>query len=479
MIKTKKKLNLTVPARASVWYSAVAILEKGASLIFTPIFTRLLTAREYGIYSLYTSWMGIFTVFCTLEISGNAIYRGLLKFREKTDTFISSSLGLITTASFTSLCLYLIFRGKINLLTGLETGFCVLLILQIFLSGIQNLYLGKCKFFYDYKSANIINLIFSLFSPLMSIALISLLKIGALGRIIAPIIVSASLAIPLLIKILKKEQRLFDVKIWKYLFKFLLPLLPYFIASTVISQSGRIIIGRFLGKEELGKYSVAFSVGFIISLISGAISSALHPWIIRKLDAKRGDLTDGTSEKLFALISFAALGMLALLPEIFRILAPGEYYSAIAVVYPITICATVGFLTSILSAYIGYFEKNYLLTLNALTVAALSLSLNLIFTVNYGYICAAFIHLFCSIILFILNYISLNMISHGDCFRLAGKIKHLILVSSLSIILYLFRGVQISRMLLLLVIILFILPIAMQCKNLMLEKRINEKQVNN
>ena len=52
----------------AAWSVISALLSRGAGVIFTPIFTRILTPSEFGVYSLYTSLMGLFTAICTLDI---------------------------------------------------------------------------------------------------------------------------------------------------------------------------------------------------------------------------------------------------------------------------------------------------------------------------------------------------------------------------------------------------------------------------
>ena len=71
--KIKRKRALNVPALAGIWYTASSFLERGSAIIFTPIYTRLLSPEEYGVYSVYNGFLGIVSVFATLEISGGQV----------------------------------------------------------------------------------------------------------------------------------------------------------------------------------------------------------------------------------------------------------------------------------------------------------------------------------------------------------------------------------------------------------------------
>ena len=48
-----KYKNLSVRARAALWFTICSFLQKGISFITVPIFTRLLTTEEYGANAAY------------------------------------------------------------------------------------------------------------------------------------------------------------------------------------------------------------------------------------------------------------------------------------------------------------------------------------------------------------------------------------------------------------------------------------------
>ena len=466
----KTKFKITLPARASVWYTIVAFFERSAGVIFTPIFTRLLTPSEYGVYSLYTSWLGVFTVIASLEITGGVVYRGLLKFKSEIESYISSALGLLILSTLISLTLYLTFGRRLNDLTGLTTGITLLLFFQILLAGIENLYMARLKFHYTYKSHAAISLTIALLSPLLSIMLIKATRLGGVSRIIAPIITSAAVAVPIFFIILKKSKRLFRGEFWRFILKFNLPLLPHFLALSVIAQAGKIIIGRYLGGAELGKYSVAFSAGFIVSLVTYGISSALQPWINRKLISCEERRINDTAEALFSLAVISTLSFFCIIPEIFSIFASREYYEAIGAVYPIAISVVISFLTSTVSTAISYYEKNLFLTISSVSIAALSVSLNLFAVPRLGYIAAALIQLFSSFLMLFLSYFTLRLILKKELFLPREYLKYILLILLFSLLLYLFRGVFLSRALILTVLIMIILPLLDRCKSLICEK---------
>ena len=63
----KKYKNLSVVAKAALWFTFATFLRKGISFITVPIFTRIMTTEQYGRYSAYMSLVNVFTILCGLE----------------------------------------------------------------------------------------------------------------------------------------------------------------------------------------------------------------------------------------------------------------------------------------------------------------------------------------------------------------------------------------------------------------------------
>lgn len=51
----KKYQGMPVQVKASFWFLICSFLQKGISVLTTPIFTRLLTTVEYGRYNVFNS----------------------------------------------------------------------------------------------------------------------------------------------------------------------------------------------------------------------------------------------------------------------------------------------------------------------------------------------------------------------------------------------------------------------------------------
>ena len=69
--KTWEKMQ-SIPRgmKASVAFFVASVFASGISYITTPIYTRLLTADEYGHISVFMTWVSIFEILATFYLSG-------------------------------------------------------------------------------------------------------------------------------------------------------------------------------------------------------------------------------------------------------------------------------------------------------------------------------------------------------------------------------------------------------------------------
>lgn len=131
-----KYKNLPVQMKASFWFLICAFLQKGISMLTTPIFTRLLTTVEYGQFNVFTSWLGIITIFVSLNLSYGVYTQGLIKFNEERNAFTSSLQSLTTVLVVFWIVIYLVFHDIWNEIFSLSTVQMLALLIMIWTSSI-------------------------------------------------------------------------------------------------------------------------------------------------------------------------------------------------------------------------------------------------------------------------------------------------------------------------------------------------------
>ena len=124
-----KAIPITV--KASFWFLICGFVQRGISLITTPIFSRLLSTSEYGDFSVYQTWYNIIIIFASLNLASGVYMRGLVKYEEDQDRFTGSlqCLYMLTTA----ICfgIYMLFQNRWDKFFGLDSSFIYAMFIDI------------------------------------------------------------------------------------------------------------------------------------------------------------------------------------------------------------------------------------------------------------------------------------------------------------------------------------------------------------
>ena len=323
-----RPLNLRKPATAAVFYTAGGVIQKIIGVLATAVFTRLLFPDEFGLYSAFAGWMGIFTVFATLELPGVAIYRGLQTSRGREREFLSSALSLLYIIWLAATGGYLILSPLINRITTLSTPLTLALLITILGTGVSSVYLSYLRYRYSYLRVTVINLLLSVAVPGVAVALILTGAARAEARIISLSAVYAALAIFLTFIIFKEGKRIHAPGVWRAILSTVLPLLPHHAALSAIAEGGTLIINLLLGRGDAAAYSLAFGIGLAPAVLTAAIQGSLSPWILRRC----ADFGHGRAAEVCAAIFEGVCSLIIpfslAIPLAIRIIAPGGYSAA-------------------------------------------------------------------------------------------------------------------------------------------------------
>ena len=77
-----KYTNLSLQKKAVLWFTFATILQNGILFLVTPIYTRILTDNEYGVFSIYQSWQQIISILSIMALD-RCITVGFMKFEKK------------------------------------------------------------------------------------------------------------------------------------------------------------------------------------------------------------------------------------------------------------------------------------------------------------------------------------------------------------------------------------------------------------
>ena len=461
-----KAKNIRVPAKASIWYVGTSVISKIVGLLVTPVFTRILTGEEYGAYSLYMSYLGFFSLICTVGFSASVIYKGLQVFPEKKESFISAALGFNFCFSLLICILLFAFSGVL----GISRILVLILCIQLITDSAVGLSLMEKRYYYSYRTVAFVSLFEAVGAPIISLILLYGTSLGFVAKLFGLLIPATLSATALVLGIIQKSKRLFDKEIWSYLFHRSLPLLPSVVSAALTSHVASFVIAKALGGSALAKYSVTHSVGVGLLLLISTLGASLTPWITRKLAAKNVAAISCVTDVLFRLFGAATLFLIALVPEAVAFLAPIEYSEAIYAAVPIALAALPSFITSVVGVGLVFLDLGGRVSIAASIGAVSNFLLSLILIPSLRYIGAGTALLLSSLITSAVSLYYLKKAEFGSILKLKDTLSVFISVSALGIIISLLYNYATPRFLLLLIPAFMILKTLPTLKNLIREK---------
>lgn len=431
----KKYKEMSIELKATLWFTFCLAVQKGVAVITTPVFTRLMSTQQYGQYSVFNSWLQIFSIITTLKLTGAVFNKGMSKYKNDRDAYTSTmqTVTLLITIIITGI--YLIFRKYINELTGLPTFIMLAMFLELMVDPAVNFWTLRKRYEYQYKVVVIRTVSYVVLNAIIGIIVVAMSEEKGYARILSSVVVSFCFGLMLFVanlangkKILKKEYAVFAIT-------FNTPLLLHYFSQYVLDQFDRIMIQKMDSVSAAGKYSVAYSAGALLMIITQGINSSLVPWQYKKLEEKKFKSLDDVLYQTYLIILGTVMLFSAFAPEVMKVLAGPKYYQAVYVVPPVALGMLFLHMYTSVANIEFYYSLNKFTMYISMVGAALNVVLNYIFIKMFGYVAAAYTTLVCYIIFAFSHYIyvSVNVKKIEKIDKMMDS-KRIVILSAISVL---------------------------------------------
>ena len=284
----QKYESLPVQVRASFWFLICSFLQKGISMITTPIFTRIMSTGDYGQYGVFNSWYGIISIIVALGLTGGVHTQGLVKYDKDRKVLSSSLQGLTFSLVIGWFLIYLIFRVFWNTLFRLSTVQMLSMFIIIWTTAVFGFWANEQRVTYSYRALVIVTLFSSVLKPAIGILMVLNSDDKATARIIGWVIADILTFSWMFVYQLKRGKTFYSKRFWIYALGFNIPLVPHYLSQTVLNSADRIMIERMVGSSESGIYNLAYSISLIMMLFNTALAQTISPWMYQKIKDRRG-----------------------------------------------------------------------------------------------------------------------------------------------------------------------------------------------
>lgn len=397
-----KYIGMSVPVKAAFWFTVCNFLQRGISMITTPIFTRMLSTDEYGLYSTYLSWETVLAMVVTLSL-----YKAMMNLYVKYDNqekILSALCGLELLLSLIWLGIGIIFQKPLaDLLQLPKSLVCCLFVSFIFQAVFQCWALYK-RYVYDYRTLVLTTLISTAGSAVLGVVAVVFFSPTAESRVVSSTFVTAVIGIVLYVTIFKNGKSFFDEKVWLFSLGFCIPLMPHYLSEFVLQSSDKIMINYLCGTSDVALYSIAYSAGSLINLITGAINSTFAPYQYQKIKAGEYELLAKRANQVLLFVGVMLAGIMLFSREIVLVFGGVKYIESVDVIIPICIGVYFNYMFQLFARVQEYYERKLTVVIPSILCAILNLILNYIFIKLCGYQAAAYTTFVCYAIFCLIHY---------------------------------------------------------------------------
>ena len=379
-------------AKAGIGYTIGNVLIKGLSFLTLPIFTRLMSTADYGLYTTFVSYENIITL-----VSGLGLYASLktakIEYKDKVDSYVST-VSLLTIA-FTCLLMLIAFpfKEQIGAFFGFNGYITLLMVAQAWASAVITMYNCRVSLDFAYKRYIALSLIISVCNICLSLGLILTVNKNDpfIGRVLGTSLPLIIIAIILVIGFFHKASPERNRDFIKFGLDYSLPLIPHGVSQLILAQFGKIIIQKKIGNEAAGIYGFAYTIALIPQILASSLDTAWGPWFFETYEKGQINVIKKRATQYVALFSVATVGLFCVSPEIIKIMADKSYWSSIQIVCPAVLRVFFTFLYGIPAQIEYYYKKTKYTAVGTMLAAVLNIVFCMILVPKYGYEMAVYV----------------------------------------------------------------------------------------
>lgn len=357
------------------------IILNGISFFTIPIFSRALGTYNYGIVSLYMSWVQIFTIIVGLQTSGTIASSMTYYEGDEIHKYRSSVLALSTVSFLVTFFLVLIFLKPISKFTNFEYILIILVLLQSF--GAYCVNFSSICFTYEKEAFR--NFLISVFITITSTVLSLVLILGVfpkeknyLGRVIGLAIPYFLSGIILYFYFLFRGKTTFNKEYWRFCLPLAIPLLFHGLSQIILAQTSKLALQKSFDESIVGIYALMVTVTNVLVIIYNALNNTWVPFFYEYLHNKDYQQLNYRTKNYLILFSSLTIGFMLVSPEVVYLFGGSEYMSGTKV---LPLLAFSSFMTFLYSFPVNYqfFNRK---TINIAIGTVMAAIFNIIFNVS-------------------------------------------------------------------------------------------------
>lgn len=311
-------------------YGLGSIIGKIAAIFLLPLYTNVLTQKEYGALAIIIAAKGILDIFVNLNIH-SGVAREYYECNNR-NKLVSTGFWSILLFSFSTIGLIFFTKGfwidTVLDISGYERAFALML-LTLPLGSLFSFFGILTRFGQQPLQYSIGSILQIVIQIIFTILFVLVFRRGIEG-VLYGMIIGHSFGFIFYFLVIRANIKItFDRYQLKKILNYSLPTLPAILAAWIDSSLGQVLIGNYVSLESAGVYSIALRLASVYLFFHTAFRNVWEPYVFEnyKKDNFKNDLY-----KLFKYTSFVlvliSLHLALLSKELILLFSNNSYLKA-------------------------------------------------------------------------------------------------------------------------------------------------------
>lgn len=383
------------------------IILQGIGFFSAPIFSRVMGTSNYGIVSVYSTWVAVLTMLFSLGIYGT-IGVARTRIEKNRQLEYQSSVLFLCTISYCLLSLISFCVLKVFLNHLINDW---MLLFFAFIEGFEGccINFANNKFIYEFKPKK--NFFLSLYVSISSITLSLVLikffpyNVNYYGRILGLVVSKSLVAVIIWILVIKHGKCLFHAQYWRFCLPLSIPIALHNLSNLILSQSDKVMLQSMEDNDIVGIYSLAYGFGGILVTIYETLYKTWLPFYFEYSREKNQIKIFKHGRNYLQIFTIISLGFLYVYKEVYQIFASRDYWDGMILIPVFVMGFYFMFLYSFSVMYELYNKKTKFMAIATFMSAISNLILNFILINYIGILGAAFASSIAYFLEFLFHYI--------------------------------------------------------------------------
>ena len=309
---------------------ASTIVLQGLAFFSGPIFSSALGTNNYGIASVYLTWVQIASIVFSLQ-AGGAIALARSEYPLEDQKRYQSSVFSLATISYGCFSVITLLAASfMSASHGFNIPMFVLGLAQGW--GMYCVTFMNLKLTYEFKAMSnfILSVGTSVLTVGMSLVLIHFWKedTNYWGRIIGQSAVYLIVGIGILLYLLLVGKQIYNKVYWKFTLPITVPTVFHSLAHIVLNQSDKVMIQGMVSNSSAGIYALASNFSAVINAIWHAFNNSWVPFYYKYTRQGQLDSIKKHARNYIELFTIITMGFILLSREVFHIYAASRDFWA-------------------------------------------------------------------------------------------------------------------------------------------------------